>query len=52
LEEAVVNVAHEFNRGWTRVTGDAALELRGASNDRLPPLEFIFIFDLKAVSMS
>lgn len=46
LNEAVVYIAHEFNRGGTRVACYAALKLRGASDDRLPSFELIFVLDL------
>jgi hypothetical protein len=47
-EEAVVDVANQFDGGWIRIAGDTALELRGTSNERFPFLEVVFILDLDA----
>lgn len=46
-EKEVVDVAHEFNGGWVRVTSHAAFEVHGAIDQRLPLLEFIFVLDLQ-----
>jgi hypothetical protein len=47
-EEAVVDVANQFDGGWVRIAGDAAFELRGTSDERFPLLEVVFILDLDA----
>ena len=47
-EEAVVDVANQLDGGWARVARNAAFEVRGASNERFPPLEVVFILNLDA----
>jgi hypothetical protein len=47
-EKAVIDVANQFNSGRARVARNAAFEVRGASNERFPPLEVVFILDLDA----
>jgi hypothetical protein len=47
-KEAVVDIANQFDSGWARVAGDAALELRGARDKRFPLLEVVFILYLDA----
>lgn len=49
-EEAVVHVAHQLNSRRARVACDAALEIRGASDERLPSLEVVFVFYLRDIS--
>lgn len=46
-QEAVVHVAHQFDGGWAGVAGDAALEVRGASDERFPSLKVVFVLYLQ-----
>ena len=48
-EETVVDVAHQLDGRGTRVPVDAALKIRGASDERFPFLEVVFVLNLRRV---
>jgi hypothetical protein len=49
-EKTVVDVAHELDGGRTRIARDASLQVRSASDKRLPPFVAVFVSALYTVS--